>query len=379
VLRAARSGKVQTASKAANGGDLAQAARPILYQGVPSWVVVFSEPLSDVRDTVGLITRKILIAGAIALLVAMASGYYAASFISRRIKRLERAAGEVAAGNFSKPIPVDSEDELGQLAQAFNEMQRKLARLDTARREFIANASHELRTPIFSLGGFVELLQDEDIDDETREEFLTTMREQVSRLQKLTTDLLDLSRLDAGSLEVRLEAVPLLSVAQSVAEEFFPAAAVKGSTIDVSDAEPPTDIEAVCDPQRAAQIVRILLDNSLRHTPEGTSITIEATSSGTAPRGTARLSVIDAGPGIDPGQLPYVFDRFHIGNSAGGSGLGLAIALQLARRMEGTLEVASEPGRTVFTLSLPLAGPRPTRVPAAHRAQSVHSAAGRDR
>ena len=89
----------------------------------------------------------------------MASGYYAASFISRRIKRLERAAGEVAAGNFSKPIPVDSEDELGQLAQAFNEMQRKLARLDTARREFIANASHELRTPIFSLGGFVELLR----------------------------------------------------------------------------------------------------------------------------------------------------------------------------------------------------------------------------
>ena len=85
------------------------------------------------------------------------------------MKRLERAAGEVAAGNFSEPIPVDSEDELGQLRAAFNEMQRQLARLDTARKEFIANASHELRTPIFSLGGFVELLQDEDLDEETRE------------------------------------------------------------------------------------------------------------------------------------------------------------------------------------------------------------------
>ena len=88
--------------------------------------------------------------------------------------------------------------------------------------------------------------------------------------------------------------------------------------------------------------------------------------------------MIDDGPGIDAGQLPYVFDRFHIGNSAGGSGLGLAIALQLAQRMEGTLEVASEPGRTVFTLSLPLAGPRADPRPRGSPAQSVHSAAGRD-
>jgi signal transduction histidine kinase len=352
---AARSGSVKTASKSATGADLAQAARPIFYQGKPAWVIIFSEPLEDVRDNVDLIQRQILIAGAIALIVAMASGYYAASVISRRIKRLERAAGDVAAGNFSTPIPVDSEDELGQLAQAFNEMQRKLARLDTARREFIANASHELRTPIFSLGGFAELLEDDDLDEPTRAEFLATMREQVQRLQKLTTDLLDLSKLDADSLDLQREAVSLLSLAQSAAEEFIPAAAMQDAAIEVTDDGLPGEVEAICDPQRTAQIVRILLDNALRHTPDGTRVRVTV---GT-PRASNReavLQVTDDGPGIDQGEVPYIFDRFHTGNPGSGSGLGLAIAREMARRMGGRLEVESRPGHTAFTLTLPLAG-----------------------
>ena len=196
--------------------------------------------------------------------------------LARRVKRLERAVGEVAAGNFSEPIPVDSADELGQLAQKFNEMQRRLARLDTARKEFIANASHELRTPIFSLGGFVELLQDEELDEETREEFLTTMREQVDRLQKLTTDLLDLSRLDAGSLDLELEPVPLRTLANQVAGEFAAAAARKDAVIEVVDREAEVDVEAICDPERVAQIVRVLIDNALVHTPDGTTVSIVA-------------------------------------------------------------------------------------------------------
>jgi signal transduction histidine kinase len=377
VVRAARSGNVKTASKSAAGNDLAQAARPVFYQGKPAWVVVFSEPLDDVRSNVDLIQRKILIAGAIALIVAMASGYWAASFISRRIKRLERAAGDVASGNFTTPIPVDSEDELGQLAQAFNEMQRKLARLDTARREFIANASHELRTPIFSLGGFAELLQDDDLDEGTRAEFLVTMREQVQRLQKLTTDLLDLSKLDADSLELRPEAVSLISLAQSVAEEFIPAAAMQDAAIEVAGEEVQNEVEAVCDPQRTAQIVRVLLDNALRHTPHGTHVRVTAgTSSG--PRPEAQLEVADDGPGIDARELPYVFDRFHTGDSGSGSGLGLAIAREMARRMNGRLEATSRPGCTAFTLTLPLAGVTTREGTAPARgAESVGTVAGR--
>jgi two-component system, OmpR family, sensor kinase len=362
VLEAFRSGEVATSADGEDGGALAQAARPILYRGQPSWVVVFSEPLDEVNDTVGVIQRQVLVAGLIALVLAIVTGYYAASVLARRVKRLERAVGEVAAGNFSEPIPVDSADELGQLAQKFNEMQWRLARLDSARKEFIANASHELRTPIFSLGGFMELLQDEELDEQTREEFLTTMREQVDRLQKLTTDLLDLSRLDAGSLELELEPVPLRTLANQVAGEFAAAAARKSAVIEVVDREAEVDVEAICDPERVAQIVRVLVDNALVHTPDGTTVSILARARrdpGSAP--TAELLIADDGPGIRRRELVHVFERFHTSDSGPGSGLGLAIAQELAHRMAGTLQVDSRPGTTVFTLALPLAPEREQR------------------
>lgn len=361
VLEAASTRRVTTSTRSEGGKRLAQAAKPLLYRGEPAWVVVFSEPLNDVADNVALIKRQILIAGLIALAVALIIGYYASSALAKRVKRLERGAGEVAAGNFSKPIPIDSEDELGQLARAFNEMQRRLARLDEARKEFIANASHELRTPIFSLGGFVELLEDEDIDEDTRAEFLTTMREQVDRLQKLTTDLLDLSRLDAGSLELELEAVPLRTLAGQVADEFAAAAAMRGALIEVVRDGTEPEVEAHCDPGRVAQILRVLLDNALTHAGDGASVAISAGVDPGPPRreAAAVLTVTDNGPGIPSGDLGHVFDRFHTGNTAQGSGLGLAIARELAERMLGRLDVTSTAGNTSFRLTLPLVRERP--------------------
>ena len=167
------------------------------------------------------------------------------------------------------------------------------------------------------------------------------MREQVDRLQKLTTDLLDLSRLDAGSLDLELEPVPLRTLANQVAGEFAAAAARK----DVRDRGrrprvPSSTSRRSATRERVAQIVRVLIDNALVHTPEGTRITIAA---GRGPSAgspeTAQLLVTDDGPGIRRRDLPHVFDRFHTGDSASGSGLGLAIARELAQRMQGGLEV----------------------------------------
>ena len=146
-------------------------------------------------------------------------------------------------------------------------MQAQLRQVDVARKEFIATASHELRTPIFSLAGFVELLQDEDLDEETRREFLETMSEQVARLQKLSVDLLDLSRLDAGSVELHAEPVDLSELARSIVNEFTPALADHDTDLEIR--LPDHGPEALCDPVRVAQIMRILLDNALRHTPVG--------------------------------------------------------------------------------------------------------------
>ena len=166
---------------------------------------------------------------------------------------------------------MDSNDEVGQLAMTFNEMQKRLERLDSARREFIANASHELRTPIFSLAGFVELLEDDEPDPEVRAEFVHTMREQIARLTKLTVDLLDLSKLDADAMEIRRELVELGEVARRVAREFAPAAECHDSPIELAAG---AATAAGADPDRVAQIMRILIDNALTHTPEGTTIKV---------------------------------------------------------------------------------------------------------
>ena len=238
---------------------------------------------------------------------------------------------QVADGDFGSRIPVDSADELGQLARTFNEMQRRLAELDRARKQFIANASHELRTPIFSLGGFVELLEDEDPSPEERAEFVRTMREQIERLTKLTTDLLDLSKLDAGAIVMQAEPVDLSALARDVSREFGPAptSTARGS----SCGRPSRPALARADPDRVRQIIRILLDNALTHTPEGTKVTVTAYTANRR----AELTVSDEGPGIPQRVQGRIFERFYTGDTAGGSGLGLAIARELAQRMEGRI------------------------------------------
>jgi two-component system OmpR family sensor kinase len=228
-------------------------------------------------------------------------------------------------------------------------MQEQLSRVDRARREFIANASHELRTPIFSLGGFVELLQDEQLDQATRDEFLATMAEQVQRLQKLAVDLLDLSRLDAGSIDLNAEAVNLAELADSVASEFRPV--VTGHRTELKVKLKDDSVLALCDRERVMQIMRILIDNALRHTPEGTPVTVIAGRD----NGSAELSVADKGPGVAPASHTQVFERFYTADAARGSGLGLAIAKELAERMDGKITLRSRPGRTVFRLTLPIA------------------------
>jgi signal transduction histidine kinase len=314
--------------------------------GEPRWVVVLSEVLDDVDDNVSLITRQILIAGAIALAAALAAGFFAARAHSRRLRRLETAAERVAAGDFATPIPVDSNDEVGELATTMNEMRERLDRLDRARKEFIANASHELRTPIFSLGGFVELLDEHDPDPEARAEFVATMRAQIERLTKLATDLLDLSKLDADALEVRSEPVELGELAERVAAEFEPAFERHQSPVELVRNG---GVVAAADPDRVSQIIRILLDNALSHTPEKTRITLTAELHDGAPT----LTVRDDGPGIEARNRAQVFERFFTADEVSGSGLGLAIAREFARLMSGELELRSRRGRTEFVLTLP--------------------------
>jgi two-component system, OmpR family, sensor kinase len=350
LLRALRSRKTQTAFDFFQGDDIGLVAQPLLSDGRRVGVALYSRDFEEVEAAVSFIRNRVLLATLAALVLALLGGWLVAGRLGQRVRRLEHAAEEVSRGSFVDPLPVDSKDELGQLTRTFNEMQAQLRQVDVARKEFIATASHELRTPIFSLAGFVELLQDEDLDEDTRREFLETMSEQVDRLQKLSVDLLDLSRLDAGSLELHPEEVDLSELARSVVHEFTPAMANHDTDLDVR--LPEQGPEAVCDPERVAQIMRILLDNALRHTPAGTHVTVRADRS----NGAAGFTVADAGPGLPEGSRAKVFERFYTGDAARGAGLGLAIARELAERMDGRLRVTSQSGATAFTLELPVNG-----------------------
>jgi signal transduction histidine kinase len=344
ALRAATVGTVRARVKH-DGREYAEVAVPLLTGGD---VMLLTSSLSDQLATVALVKRRLLFATVAALLIAVGLGFGVAVVHARRLSRLQRAADRIAEGAFDEPVVDNDPDEVGQLAASFDRMRLQLAQLDSARKEFVANASHELRTPLFSIAGFLELLDDEDLDESTRREFLGTTRSQVDRLTKLATDLLDLSRMDAGRIRIEREEVGLAEVARQVAEDFFALADVSGHVLllDVDD-----EAWAVADEERIQQIARALTGNALVHTPAGTTVRLRVARRG--PR--VVLAVEDDGPGIPREHLDRIFQRFYRveGGQASGSGLGLAIARELAGRMGGTVTVSSGPGATVFTLELP--------------------------
>ena len=348
ALEALTSGKVERARVVDVNGDNANVAVPLDADAV----VLFQAPLADSLATVRLVERRLLLATAFALVFALVLGLTAAGMFANRLLRLETAAERIAGGDFGAPIVDRGNDEIGELAGAFDRMRVQLSQLDTARKAFVANASHELRTPLFSIGGFLELLVDEELDDETRRGFIETMQGQVQRLTKLSTDLLDLSRVDAGQLRVLDEPVDLTEVAELLAGELEYVASSTGHVLEV-DSE--ADLWCSGDSARVLQIGRALATNAMVHTPAGTRVVIRTRHRGER----AELSVEDDGPGIPEQYSDAVFGRFYRvdGGMASGSGLGLAIAREIAKLMGGAVRLDSTGGPTVFTLDLPAASP----------------------
>ena len=358
------SGEVESGRITHSSADYADVAIPIGDDAI----VLFQAALGDSLATVQLVRERLLLATAFALLLALILGLTAAGMLSHRLLRLETAAERIAGGDFGAPIVDHGNDEIGELARAFDQMRVQLAQLDNARKEFVANASHELRTPLFSIGGFLELLADEDLDDDTRRDFIETMQGQVERLAKLSTDLLDLSRVDAGQLRVEREPVDLGSVVQMLAREIEHVAAAAGhELVTVVD----SDVWCSADDARVLQIGRALATNAITHTPAGTTVTLRARRHDER----AELVVEDDGPGIPASQREAIFGRFYRvdGGMASGSGLGLSISREIARLMGGDVYLASESSPTAFVVDLP-GEPTPPGAGAFSRENASHVA-----
>jgi two-component system sensor histidine kinase ResE len=226
------------------------------------------------------------------------------------------------------------------------------ARVERARRDFVANASHEFKTPLFSLSGFIELLDEGGLDSDQQREFLHLMRQQVDRLGHLSLSLLDLSQVEAGSVQLHPEDTDLVSLAQSVVREFQGQAATKDLAVAVE--APAGDRTAYADAQRLAQAVRALVDNAVKFTPQGGAVTVVVGED----KSKATLAVVDTGPGVADDELEHVFERFYRGSedraNKAGTGLGLAIARELVELMGGFISAESKPGQgSRFTLRLP--------------------------
>jgi len=227
-------------------------------------------------------------------------------------------------------------------------------RLERARRDLVTNVSHELKTPVAALKGFLELMEDERMDVARRQEFLGLMSQETRRLERLIEEQLELVRLDAGALPLDREPVDLSELADRIAVARRPLFDRAEVSLRTAGPAGPAFVDA--DPARIEQILLILLDNALRHTPAGGSVEIQV-SDGGAGEGWAGLAVRDTGEGIAPEAQPFVFDRFYRADDSrqgGAAGLGLAIARGLAQAHGGSIEVRSSPGQgSLFTVRLP--------------------------
>jgi signal transduction histidine kinase len=293
----------------------------------------------------------LLLASGGAVLVAVLVGVLLARTLTRPLQALTEATHRMAAGELEQAVAVNSTDEIGELARAFNRMSRELARANLARRQMTADIAHELRTPLSVVAGYIESMADGVLAPTP--ERLALIQAEIVHLQQLVSDLRTLTQADAGQLPLDKQTVFPRDVLQRARSAFEHQAARQGVTLDlnVDDATPAMAV----DETRLAQVLDNLLSNALRYTPAGGRISLGAQANGSA----LTLSVQDTGQGIAPADLPFVFNRLYRADrsrSAGGgeTGLGLAIVKALVEAHGGTIEVKSELGRgTTFLIQLP--------------------------
>jgi signal transduction histidine kinase len=286
-----------------------------------------------------------------AALVALGLGTILARTLTHPLRNLTAAIHAMAKGDLKQHVQVNSSDELGQLAAAFNQMSADLDRLNMSRRQMTADIAHDLRSPLTVIGGYVESMRDGVL--KPTPERLETIHAEVMHLQRLVEDLRTLSQADAGELSLNREPVAPLALLERMAKAYNQLAAQKKVTLEVQTQ--PDLPEISLDPDRMAQVFGNLLSNSLRYTPEGGRILL------TAAREKAALAfqVQDNGRGISTEALPYIFDRFYRADPARAqgseSGLGLAIARSIVEAHGGSISAESEVGKgTKIKLVFPL-------------------------
>ncbi|MDW8269146.1 MAG: HAMP domain-containing sensor histidine kinase [Anaerolineae bacterium] len=343
--------------------DLSRAVPITVDNKTVGWVrfdfPAYAMPAAATPESVFLqrFRQAIVLGAAGAILAALVLGAVLARGIVRPIRQLTAATAAVAQGQLGHQVDVQADDEIGELAAAFNRMSADLARASHLRRQMTADIAHDLRTPLTVLLGYTEALAEGKLKGNPQ--IFAVMHSEAQHLQRLVEDLRILSLADAGELRIERQPVSPRDLLERALAVHQAAATEAGLTMHLeADAALPT---IHVDPERMMQVLNNLVTNAIRFTPAGGRITLAAA----ADTDRVYLRVSDTGVGIPAADLPYVFERFYRGDKArhtatGESGLGLAIARSLVEAHGGTIAVASEEGKgTTFTITLPMAKPSP--------------------
>ena len=337
-----------------DGESVAAFALPVRTRQIGTMVVVIGSDLELVpwRDVV----LRFVWAIALGLLLAALLAGWLARFLSRRLEGLRTASRSLAGGDLAARAPEEGNDEVTEVSVAFNEMATQLEAARRREREFLVSVGHDLRTPLTTVTGYTEALEEGRVTADDLPRVASVIHRESNRLGRLVEDLMLLSRLEAREFSLRPEPVDLVGHLRGTLDAYRGRAGEAG--VELIDALPALP-EVVTDPDRIDQVVGNLVENALRYTPEGGRVTLALEPAD----GYVRIVVADTGPGIEAADVPHIFERLYVSQRyrplrPEGSGLGLTIVKELVEAMGGRAEVVSEPGRgTTVSVLIPVAPP----------------------
>jgi signal transduction histidine kinase len=332
----------------------------VMYTSVPIVIddkvigaTLLSTSIDYIYDEVNHISNQLILISLTSIIVISFIGFIFAGVIFKPLSEFKRVIDEVAKGNLKEKVKIDSNDEFKELADAFNIMITGLDQVDTQRKDFVANVSHELKTPLSSIKVLSEsLINQENYDADVYKEFLIDIDSEVDRLNNIVSDLLSLVDIDKEKLSINYRIIYLNSLLEKIVCRMKPLAEKKSIDLRLKLNE---EVQAKLDSEKIQQAIMNIIDNAIKYTPEGGRIVVKLYEY----EKVATIEIKDNGIGIPEENLKYVFERFYRvdkarSRSTGGTGLGLSIAWQIVTLHQGTIEVKSKVGKgSIFYIKLP--------------------------
>jgi signal transduction histidine kinase len=340
------------------GNFMERFTSPVLTVGVPIVVngqvmggVFLHSPLSELTNMLSRVYLVIWMCAFFAIFIsAFIIYYFSDRILIKPLERINSTAKAISKGEFDKRVNITSDDEIGDLAVSFNYMADSLTNLEDMRKSFIANISHELRSPMTSINGFIVGMIDGTIPQEKWNYYLSVVSSEIKRLIRLINDLLDLARLESGEFSIKIGTFDINELIRERIIKFEDKINKKNINVDVILFDDKMKVRG--DRDRVDQVITNLLDNAIKFVPDGGYIRIKTSLKSNK----LLVGVLNNGPGIPKEEIKYIWDRFHKVDKArskgGGTGLGLSIARQIMNQHNETIWVESSENSTEFTFTL---------------------------